>query len=191
MKKGKNVSTADLIGLKEIYDYKFTTSSGENVVFYLIKPSNLSVLSTESLNARIYGLMTVLKGITEVGMLCLNSRESYDDNKRFLKRRLEEENNPVVRALLEADMKHLDKMQVQMATAREFLLVIRPKDKNEREVMNFLNRIEKMLEEQGFKVRRSNEADIKRIMAVYFEQNVTTDEFEESDGERWVIFGEE
>ena len=39
-------------------------------------------------------------------------------------------------------------------------------------------------------VKRSNEADIKRIMAVYFEQNVTTDEFEESDGERWVIFGE-
>jgi len=32
--------------------------------------------------------------------------------------------------------------------------------------------------------------DIKRILAVYFEQNVTTEKFEDFDGERWVIFGD-
>ena len=156
-----------------------------------MKPSNLSVMSKESLSARIYGLVTVLKGIGEIGMMCLNSRESYDDNKRFLKKRLEEEHNPVVRGLLEADLRHLDLMQVQMATAREFLLLVRPREKNEREKLNTLNRIGKMLEEQGFKVRKAGMGDLRRILAVYFEQNVTTEEFEEMDGERWVIFGED
>ncbi len=29
--------------------------------------------------------------------------------------------------------------------------------------------------------------DIKRIMAVYYEQNVTSEKFEDFDGERWII----
>jgi len=32
--------------------------------------------------------------------------------------------------------------------------------------------------------------DIERILAVYFEQNVTTEKFGDFDGERWVIFGD-
>lgn len=190
MKKTKGLSTAELIGLESIEETYFQTTEGDKTVFFLLKPSNLSVLSNESLNAKIYGLMTVLKGVTEIGMICLNSRENFEDNKRFLKKRLEEERNPVVRKLIEADLHHLDRMQVQMATAREFLLVIRPKEKNEKEMFLFLNRVQKILEEQGFHVKQATKGDIKRILAVYFEQNVTTEVFEDTDGERWVIFGE-
>ena len=50
--------------------------------------------------------------------------------------------------------------------------------------------IEKMLEEQEFKVKRAEEEDIRRILAVYFEQNVTTEKFEEFDGERWIILND-
>ena len=74
------------------------------------KPSNISVLSEESLFARIYGLMTVIRGITEIEMMCLNSRENFEDNKRYLKKRMEEETNPVVRKLLEKDANYLDRM---------------------------------------------------------------------------------
>ena len=189
MKSNKD-STRDLIGLKEVREHSFITTAGAEVEFFLMKPSNLSVMSEDGLRARIYSLVTVLKGVSEIDMMCLNSKESYDDNKRFLRKRLKEERNPVVRKLLEADLQHLDLMQVQMATAREFLLLVRPKEKNEREKENTLIRIEKLLEEQGFKVRRAGMSDIKRILAVYFEQNVTTEEFEDTDGERWVIFGE-
>ncbi|MBR3637754.1 MAG: hypothetical protein IKN45_07505 [Lachnospiraceae bacterium] len=188
--KNSKESTRDLIGLKEVREHSFITTAGAEVVFFVMKPSNLSVMSEDGLRARIYSLVTVLKGVSEIDMMCLNSKESYDDNKRFLRKRLKEERNPVVRKLLEADLQHLDLMQVQMATAREFLLLVRPKEKNEREKENTLIRIEKLLEEQGFKVRRAGMSDIKRILAVYFEQNVTTEEFEDTDGERWVIFGE-
>ena len=54
----------------------------------------------------------------------------------------------------------------------------------------YLSRIEKSLNEQGFSVKRADKEDIKRILAVYFEQNVTTEKFEDFDGERWVILNE-
>ena len=54
----------------------------------------------------------------------------------------------------------------------------------------YLSRIEKSLKEQGFSVKRADKVDIKRILAVYFEQNVTTEKFEDFDGERWIILNE-
>ena len=98
--------------------------------------------------------------------------------------------NPAVRKLLELDAGHLDRIQVQMATAREFLLIIRMKKQKESEMLSYFNRIEKMLVEQEFKVKRAEEEDIRRILAVYFEQNVTTEKFEEFDGERWIILND-
>ena len=149
------------------------------------------MLSRESLEERIYALTTVLRGVSEIGMLCLDSRESFDDNKAFLKRRLEEEPEPKVRKLLKEDLRHLDRMQVQMATAREFLILAWPKEKGERERNAFLSRIHKMLEEQGFKGRIAGRDDIKRILAVYYEQNVTNEIHDDYDGERWVIGSEQ
>lgn len=73
--------------------------------------------------------MTVLKGMAELEFLCLNSRESYEDNKRFLRNRMELETNPAVRRLLEQDLVHLNRIQVQMATAPEFLVIIRLRKK--------------------------------------------------------------
>ena len=164
MSKKNMESTRELMGTSEVTDYSIRTYKNEELVYFLIQPSNISVLSEESLSARIYGLMTVLKGITEIEMMCLNSRENFEDNKRYLKKR--------------------------MATAREFLLIIRLREKKENEIFSYLNRIEKMLAEQGFTSKRAEEEDIKRILAVYFEQNVTTEKFEEFDGERWIILNE-
>ena len=140
----KKEGTRQLIGIQEITDYSLRTMEHGELVFFLIHPSNLSVLSESSLAARIYGLMT--------------------------------------------DLKFLDQIQVQMATAREFILVVRLPGEEEKEVSPYLKRIEKTLNDQGFTTRRANGDDIRRVLAVYFEQNVTTERFEESDGERWVIF---
>jgi len=182
--------TRQLINTKAVTDHSLMTCRGDELVYFIIKPTNISVLSEASISARIYALMTVLKGMAELEFLCLNSRESFEDNKRFLKSRLEQENNPAVRRLLEHDLTHLDRIQVQMATAREFLVAIRLRDEKESEVFPYLNRIEKTLREQGFIAKRADKEDIKRILAVYFEQNVTTERFEEYDGDRWVILND-
>lgn len=170
-------------------DYRLQSGdlrTGE-LVYFIVKPTNISVLSESSVGARIYALMTVLKGVAEIEMLCLNSRESFEDNKRFLKSQMEQEENPVIRRLLEQDQTHLDRIQVQMATAREFLIMLRLKDEKESDIFPYLSRIEKSLKEQSFSVKRADKEDIKRILAVYYEQNVTTEKFEDFDGERWII----
>ncbi len=193
-RKGKQaakekVSTRQLMNIIDITDYSLAISHGRLVLF-VIKPPNISVLSDTSVGARIYALMNVLKGIAEIEILCLNSRENFEDNKGFLRCRTDTEQNPVIRKLLQQDAANLDRMQVQMATAREFLIVIRLRDEKETDVLPYLSRIEKSLKDQGFTARRANEADIKRLLGVYYEQNVTTEQYEDFDGERWVILGE-
>lgn len=183
--------TRQLINTNAITDYSLETNRGEELVYFCIKPTNISVLSEESISARIYALMTVLKGMAVLEFVCINSRENFEDNKRFLRTRLEQENNAAVRKLLEQDLLQLDRIQVQMATAREFLVVIRLKGEKKSEVFPYLNRIEKTLCEQGFTTKRADKEDIKRLLAIYFEQNVTTEEFNDYDGERWVVLGEE
>ena len=130
----RRASTRQLIGAKEITEYSLVTYGHGELVYFIVKPTNISVLSEASVGARIYALMTVLKGVAEIEMLCLNSRESFEDNKRFLRSRMEQEENPVVRKLLERDLTHLDRIQVQMATAREFLILLRLKEEKESEV---------------------------------------------------------
>ena len=183
----KRLSTRQFIGAKEITDYSLVTYGQGELVYFIVKPTNISVLSESSVGARIYALMTVLKGVAEIEMLCLNSRESFEDNKRFLKSQMEQEENPVIRRLLEQDQTHLDRIRVQMATAREFLIMLRLKDEKESDIFPYLSRIEKSLKEQSFSVKRADKEDIKRILAVYYEQNVTTEKFEDFDGERWII----
>ena len=188
MKKKNNPqqSIRQLMGITEITEYSLKTASSETV-FFSIKPCNISILSEESLSGKIYSLMSVLKGVSEIEFLCLNSRESFESNKNFLRSRIAKEENPTVRSLLEQDIQYLDHIQAQTATAREFLLVVRIRGLKDKEIFSHLNRIEKILTENGFTVRRYAREDIKTLLAVYYEQNGTTELFENIDGERWLI----
>ena len=186
MKNQEQMSTRQLIGVTEITEYSLKTASSE-AAFFSIKPCNISILSEESLSGKIYSLMSVLKGIAEIEFLCLNSRESFEGNKSLLRSRIAAESNPAVRSLLEQDIQYLDHIQAQTATAREFLLVVRLRNLKDKEIYSHLNRIEKILTENSFTVRRYGKEDIKTLLAVYYEQNVTTETFENHDGERWII----
>lgn len=183
----QRLSTRQLMNTRRITEYSLETYDGDELVYFMIRPTNLSVLSESSVGARVYALMNVLKGVAEIEMLCLNSRENFEENKGFLRRRAEEERNPVIRQLLERDQNFLDRIQVQMATAREFLILIRLRNQKGKDVFSYLDRIEKSLKEQGFDSRRADEEDIKRLLAVYYEQNVTSEKFEDFDGARWII----
>ena len=182
----KKLATRQLIGIEGINEYSLKTGLNTGLVFFSIKPSNISVLSEEALGAKIYALMSVLKGVTEVELVCMNSRESFESNKAFIKKRIAAEENPFVRELLEKDAVHLDHIQAQTATAREFLLLIRTRNMKEKELFAHLNRVEKIVLENGFTVSRFDNNGIKTLLAVYFEQNTTNEKFENIDGERWL-----
>ena len=182
-------TTRQLIGIEEITDSGLLTSHGR-LVFFALKPTNLSVQPPEAVGSRIYALMTVLKGQTEIEMLALNSKESFERNKNFYQERMGSEELPAIRRLLEQDSKHLDRIQVLMASSREFYIIIRLRSEKETDVFPYLSRIEQSINDNGFTTRRATEQDLKRMLGVYFEQNVTTEKFEDYDGDRWVIVGE-
>ena len=108
--------------VERITEHSIITPQGEEIVLFLLQPTNVSVLSRESLRARVNALMHVLKGFVEVELLCLNSRESFEHNKRYLTGRMEQEESVPIRTLLEQDLRHLDEIQSRTATAREFML---------------------------------------------------------------------
>ena len=190
-KKKENAaqSTRQLMGIDGIKDYCIATRMGD-LVFFIIKPTNISVLSDSSISARIYALLNVVKGQAEIEMLALNSKESFEYNKNFYQERMEQEELPAIGKLLAQDSQHLDRIQVLMASSREFYIVVRLREDQGSDVFPYLSRIEQSINDNGFTTRRATEQDLKRMLGVYFEQNVTTEQYEDYDGDRWVIVGE-
>ncbi len=175
-----------LVDVKALTGYGVTTYGHGDIAFFSVKPSNLSVLTPESLTARVNALMNVMKGVAEITMLCLSSRENYAENKRYLRERLDDEENEAIRAQLRQDIYLLDMEQTSMATAREFFLVLHLRGDNPLEIPPYLSHVEQIIREQGFSVRRAGQEDMMRILSMYFEQNVTSDTLEAFDGERFV-----
>ena len=145
-KDAREQSTRQLMGIDEITDYSIATRMGE-LVFFIIKPTNISVLPDAGVGARIYALLNVVKGMAEIEMLALNSKESFENNKAFYRQRANEEELPVIRKLLEQDSKHLDRIQVLMASSREFYILVRLQGKKESDVFSYLSRIEKSIKD--------------------------------------------
>lgn len=177
----KQDATRALMRVREITDNSLVTENGE-LAFYVIRPTNISVLSDATVGQHVYALMNVLKGVAQLEFLCLNSRENFEGNKHFLQARQEAEDIPQIRELLFQDAAHLDRIQIQTATAREFLIAVRAETGRLADAG-----IETTLKEQGFRARRADRRDIQRILAVYFEQDVTTERFDDFDGERWAL----
>ena len=117
-------STQQLIGIEKMTDYCIS-ARGADLVFYIIKPINISVLPADAVRAKIRALQNTLSAQAGIELLALNSRESFSQTCLFYHNRMQEESNPAIRQLLERDRVFLDEKQVQMTLAREFYLVVR------------------------------------------------------------------
>lgn len=183
-KKKKGRSTQELIGIKTFTKYGLETAKGE-LLFYLVSPTNISVLSHVNIEIKIRHLMMVLSAIPNVEITCTDSCECFDDNKSYLQVRLSEEQNPKVRKILKKDVEMLDHVQAEMATARQFLFIMRCKGQKPEQIFQTANRTEKVISEQGFEVQRMKKADIKRFLAIYFEASMNGDQMADTDGEQF------
>ena len=183
-KKRKGRSVQDFIGVKTFTKYGLMTQKGE-LLFYLVSPTNISVLSYVNIQIKIPHLMMVLSSIPDIEITCTDSSECFDDNKAYLHERLEYEQNPKVRKLIKKDIEFLDNVQVEMATARQFLFTARIKASKDKQVFDTANRVEKIISEQGFEVRRMRKADIKRFLALYFEASMNGEQMPDFDGEQF------
>ena len=178
-KNGASVQT--LLGIKTFTDYGLSTNKGE-LLFFLITPSNISVLSTAAVEIKIRQLMLTLSALPDVEIVCTDSSECFDENKAYLIRRREEEPNAKIKKLLGKDLEFLGEIQLEMATARQFMFVARCRNMNPMQVFNYANTVQKTISEQGFDAHRMTKAEIKRFLALYFDVSLRGEYMPDVDG---------
>ena len=183
----RHLSTRQLMGIDQLTEHGLKTAKGE-LVFFLLSPDNLSVLSADGVRNRVRTLTDLLRSVEAAELLALDSRESFQSNKNYYQTRLEQEAVPAIREMLRQNMAHLDDIQSTTASAREFALVHRI-DLKFNEDYSTLKQLEKRIKDCGFHVRMAEEQDVKRLLAVYYQQDVTTEHFDNFDGEGSVRNG--
>lgn len=183
-KKKKGRSVQELLGIKTFTKYGLATTKGE-LLFYLVSPTNISVLSHTYIEIKIRHLMMVLSALPDIEIICTDSSECFDDNKAYLTERLEAEENGKVKKLIGKDIDFLDTVQVEMATARQFFFVARLKNQKEKQVFETANRIESKIAGEGFEVHRLKKPEIKRILALYFDASMQGETMPDIDGKQY------
>ena len=179
--KKNGASVQSLLGIKSFTDYGLSTNKGE-LLFFLVTPSNISVLSTAAVEIKIRQLMLTLSALPDVEIVCTDSSECFDENKAYLIRRKEEESNAKIQKLLGKDLEFLGEIQFEMATARQFMFVARCRNMNPMQVFNYANTVQKTISEQGFDAHRMTKAEIKRYLALYFDVSLRGEYMPDMDG---------
>ncbi len=170
------------MGLEGFTNYGIKTTGGELVAF-IVQPTNISVLSHANVEQKITHTRMMLSALPELEIVCLDSCERFDENKRFIKQRLQEEENPAVRRVLEQEAGFLESKQIEMSTARQFLILWRfSKNEKPEQVFQEANSVGKTISEQGFEVRRMDREDLKRVLGLYFDTSMAGEMVEDVDG---------
>ena len=183
-------STVDLVGVSHFSRNGLQTAGHGELVYFMVQPTNISVLSETNIALKIQHLMQLLTLQPDIEIICSDARENFEYNKLSLAKKAEKEGNLKVQLLLRKDMKFLDDIQLQMSTAREFMFCYRVPHTSNEQTLGMLNRIEKQINEQGFDCKRANKDDIKRFLSRYF-GHLCEDAIDDVDGERlirkWII----
>ena len=180
-------STRQLMGIRKLLPHDVAIPGG-SLVFFLIHPDNLSVLSAEGIRQRVTALSNLFRAEEQVEVLGLDSRESFQQNQVYYQTRLEEETTPKIRELLQKDISYLDEIQTTSASSREFVLVLRMEEQAALDEGG-LRQKEKSLCDHGISVRLAEEQDVKRLLVSYYLHDADPESLEDVDGERVVFHG--
>ena len=180
-------STRQLMGIRKLLPHGVAIPGG-SLVFFLIHPDNLSVLSAEGIRQRVTALSNLFRAEEQVEVLGLDSRESFQQNQVYYQTRLEEETTPKIRELLQKDISYLDEIQTTSASSREFVLVLRMEEQAALDEGG-LRQKEKSLCDHGISVRLAEEQDVKRLLVSYYLHDADPESLEDVDGERGVFHG--
>ena len=184
-RKRRGKSVQDLLAIRTFTKHGLKVGK-EELLFFNVQPTNISVLSHTNIEIKIRHLLMVLSAVPDIEISCTDSSECFDNNKSYLKNRIEDEKNSKVRNILNKDIDFLDSIQSETSTARQFMFNARCKSMKPEQVLQKANRIEKIISDQGFEVSRMSKNDIKRFLAIYFDASMNGDLIPDYDGEQYV-----
>ena len=82
---------------------------------------------------------------------------------------------------MQKDLAFLDGIQLEMATARQFLFIAKCRGMNAQQVFHYANAVQKAIHEQGFEVHRLEMGEIKRLLALYFDASLFGEQIPDND----------
>lgn len=182
-KNRKGCSVQQLIGIRSFTRDGIRVGKDE-LIYYMIAPTNISVLSAANIEGKIRHLMMVLCAIPNIEVSCTDASECFDNNKLYLRDRLKKERNTHIRELIQKDMDFLDSVQSDISTARQFMLVMRRRigKENQPEVSD----VERTIRDEEFEYKRLRKEDIKRILAIYFDASLYGEQMPDVDGAQYL-----
>lgn len=180
------------MGVTSIHDDYLRVFSNKIKVALLIKPTNINVLSDEVVISKITSLMNVLKTVSDVELLCVNSTQNYDDNISYLNNLVKTESNTILQDLNKKTIDFLNSIRVNMATNREFFvqMTFNASNTTDDTRSSAVRRTLQQLREGGFIVRLANNEDYKRILTIYYD-SAFNDDYSDYDGLKYIIESDE
>ena len=95
----KKMSTAELVGISHFSRNGLMTQRYGEVVYFIVQPTNISVLSETSIAIKINHLMQLLSQQPDIEIICSDARENFEFNKLALARKAEKEDTLKSRSL--------------------------------------------------------------------------------------------
>lgn len=184
-KKKSSTDIRELIGAEGFFRHGLKTKNGM-YAYFVLSPVNISVLSANAVRQKTESLMHVLISKPDISVIALDSCENYDRNKINMERKAEKESNPKIRRLINADIMHLGRMADDLSISRQFILMIKPETDNDTQTMQTISRMEKLITDEGFTVRRADKKDVMNILSCYYSTRPDCRVPDETDGESAV-----
>lgn len=155
------------MSLRRIDDKGILHTDTDKFVAWKIVPKNIATLSTVTVKDYVTKVTDLLIAEPRLEFYCADMSEDMDNNISYLQRRLSEEKNENVKAIIEADITHIRKIEASNQSNRVFLAVYKL-PKNDVQATSDIARISRALYTAGLGGQEITKEEMKRVIASYF-----------------------
>lgn len=156
-------------------------NTGRSKYYIKISPKNINILTDAFLLNEIRNLKMVCNVAESVEFLTVDKVERLEDNKNYIEKLLEEDNDEIYEVLLEKDLEYFKELETSKGSSREFYLVISFKNGDFNKLKNHFIKVEQTLNDMGFTVLDCSKNVLKNMLQVYFERNFSGDVISDFD----------
>ena len=177
-----------LLGIDRLSGDSLLRLNGEEIKYYSIQPFNIEVMSDAVVEGAIHALAHELmtKDIN-FDMYALDARESFDNNKIYLMNRIAEEENYIIKQLLQYALEDITARATETNSARQFLILFRMNKHTKRIALEKIKAAHASASNYGLFMKPvSDEEFIKENIALYFKRDTISKSFPNWDGEQYL-----
>ena len=185
--KKNNDCVQSFLGIKSVEDDHLLTTNNQELYYFAVQPTNVSVLSNEQIGVLVRSLSNVISQLDQAEIICTDSSQNYEENLNHLKALADNETNAYIRQLDNQDIQHLDNIRANTATSRVFYLLVRCNNNDSKtDKSRFISTVLQICKEHKLQVKLAKKEEIKKLVSIYLEQNTYEEQIQDFDGEAYI-----